>query len=369
MIQALALCVAPLFAQGGDAPEIARLRAENARLRADLVVQRARAAQLSTELDRLGDRWVQRELELLRMQRELAQLAPDGALSQGLATLLDLPAEQAADAVPEEAAAPDPERLRAEEIGRDLQALLWVEGVRGLQLFDAGRVLPEDEHGTHGIGPVLIRMADEDGRAFGHLWAERLVAHASRTGRTLTLELERGYTSRGGTREPFTADVHRITLRHVDPRSLYENCPELFSSEARETPADDGLWSKARLAYQLNRLLGAETSVQRYRLEYFDGVNGADFLDVELSVRGPQGRLERRLFADRMHIAEGAHGIVIELTGGVSVRGADQVPFLDGRLRLLLPRADVEAWRAASLPGLSEPPVRDEVGDGRPAGA
>lgn len=156
---------------------------------------------------------------------------------------------------------------------------------------------------------------------------------------------------------PFAGGVHRTTLRHVDPKPFFERTPELFPSGATRQPADDGLWSHPKLSFELNRLLGADPSVDRYRLEYFDAISGEDWIDVELSVRDKGGRAVRRLFADRMRLSilGDSSGVRIDLTGGVSIRGDDQIPFLDGRLRLVLPRADVRLWRDAGLPGLSEP--------------
>ena len=70
------------------------------------------------------------------------------------------------------------------------------------------------------------------------------------------------------------------------------------------------------------------------------------------------GRLDRKLFADKLTIVPQTSGIVLELADGAQLRADVKTPFLEGRHTIFLPRADVEAWRAAGLPGLSEPPRR-----------
>ena len=70
----------------------------------------------------------------------------------------------------------------------------------------------------------------------------------------------------------------------------------------------------------------------------------------------PEGRIERKLFADRMEIRAMEQGVRIELSDGAQMRGDAKTPFLDGRYRIFLPRASVEAWRKAGIPGISDPP-------------
>jgi hypothetical protein len=77
---------------------------------------------------------------------------------------------------------------------------------------------------------------------------------------------------------------------------------------------------------------------------------------VQLDGLDAQGRLERKLFADRMQISAQAKGVKIELTDGAQLRGDSKTPFLDNKYRIFLPRASIEAWTKAGIPGLSEPP-------------
>jgi hypothetical protein len=86
-------------------------------------------------------------------------------------------------------------------------------------------------------------------------------------------------------------------------------------------------------------------------------VQAGVFRDVQLDQLDASGKLERKLFADRMEISAQASGVKIELTNGAQMRGDAKMPFLDGRYRIFLPRVSVEAWRKAGIPGLSAPPA------------
>ena len=78
--------------------------------------------------------------------------------------------------------------------------------------------------------------------------------------------------------------------------------------------------------------------------------------DQDFSHLDAEGRLERRLFADRMQVLEQERGLLILLEDGAQVRGDRRTAFLQGRYRIFLPRADVAAWREAGVPGLSKAP-------------
>jgi hypothetical protein len=75
--------------------------------------------------------------------------------------------------------------------------------------------------------------------------------------------------------------------------------------------------------------------------------------DIALDQYDRDNHLVRRLFADRMVIVREAHGLLILLQDGSQVRGDQKAPFLDGRFRIFLPRADADAWEKAGVPGLA----------------
>jgi hypothetical protein len=320
-----------------EPPELA---AEVARLERELAAERARRAE--------------RERAFLEFGRALSELPGGQALTlelQGESPVVSEPTPKER----ERAAAAVAARARAEEIGTALSALMQLEGVRGLDLLEPGTLLP----GPPGaLGPVVFRCLDERGGLAGSLRAERLRLEGSRAAHTLTLILEDGFESRGGVRVPFEGGARRITLPEVDPEPWRVECPELFEDEP--APAhDDGRWAREEVRRELNRLLALDTRHGWYRLHALGGVVGDELRDVALEELQADGRLARRLFADRLRLVLEDDALVLELSDGASVRGAEKRPFRDGTLRVVLPGAAGAAWRAASLPGLAPPPARD----------
>jgi hypothetical protein len=82
------------------------------------------------------------------------------------------------------------------------------------------------------------------------------------------------------------------------------------------------------------------------------GVVGRELVDVQLEAYDARGRLERRLFADRIRIRPEPPGVELVLRDGAIVNGEEKQPFLDGTYRIYLPRPALAEWEAASLPGL-----------------
>jgi hypothetical protein len=344
------------LALDGEAAWRARAQALELELRG----ARARGLALETELARLSDRLIERELSVLRVQRELAQLgAPDGsrasALGAGLSAALGLP-EPAAEsaALP---AAPSPDVSRGRELVPAFNALLRLEGVRSFDLLELGRVPRAlDPKAPAGAGPVVLRRFDSEGRLSGHLVAKRLSLSGSRSAHTLSLILEDGHSATAGRREPFPEGRLVLPLRRVDPAPFVAACGELFSAAPREVP-DDGRYPKAWLEYSLNRLLALDGPGARFRLVRFEGVAEELLRGVELAEVDADGRELRRLFADRLAIRIAGERVSLLLEQGASVRAGEPMPFLEGRLWIHLPRADVDAWRASGLPGTAAPAV------------
>jgi hypothetical protein len=120
---------------------------------------------------------------------------------------------------------------------------------------------------------------------------------------------------------------------------------------------DDGRYPKAWLEYSLNRLLALDGPGARFRLVRFEGVAEELLRGVELAEVDADGRELRRLFADRLAIRIAGERVSLLLEQGASVRAGEPMPFLEGRLWIHLPRADVDAWRASGLPGTAAPAV------------
>lgn len=313
------------------------------------------------------DRRVEREQSFLGFQRGVASLAPGGMLGTGsafdeaLRAALGLePPEGSAGALAEEAVAKRDEEERAERErafleeaaarARRFNALLRVHGVLGLDLVEAGLAR------ERGWGPVVFRTLDGDGRLAGSLSAELLHLSGSRTGRTLTLSLVAGSEFSGGEARPFSNGERRIALRHVDPVPFAEAFPELFDDGQLQSPVDDGRWSLPLVRLRLNELLAEAGVGDRHRVSFLGGVLGEELRDLALEVHDETGRVQRLLFADRARLSLEGNLALLDLFDGSSSRGDVQAPFLDGRLRIALPRVDGRRWRDAGLPGLSPAP-------------
>lgn len=377
---ALAVAAALGYAVGNRQAEVAGrelLHAEQRRtaLLVDKLETAARTqANLEARLEEAGaraarelDRRVEREQQFLGFQRGVASLAPGAMLGQGsafdeaLREALGLePPEGSAGALAQESVEAREARERAEreqaflddaaDRTRRFNALLRVHGVFGLDLVEAGLV-----H-ERGWGPVVFRTLDGDGRLAGSLSAAALHLSGSRSGRTLTIALLAGKESSGGEERPFAGGERRIALRHVDPVPFAEAFPELFDDGELQSPVDDGRWSLPLVRLRLNELLAESAVGERHRVSFLGGVLGDELRDLALEVHDQDGRVQRLLFADRARLSLEGNLALLDLFDGSSSRGDVQAPFLDGRLRIALPRVDGRRWREAGLPGLAPPP-------------
>ena len=309
-----------------------------------------------------------REMELLRFQGTLAGIkgAPDSDLAiRARGVTVEGNAAEGDKGTEPAKPAPDPAQVRAEEMRATLQGLLEADGVHNYQILTLGRL--EDGY----AGPVVVRLVDARGRPAGLMAAERLRLEASRAGYTVTILLEEGYEEHGGVSLPFDGaagvatrgrkprgGVRRVTLPGVNPAPWIEALPELFGVEAQGGPPDDGLWDLIAVRQEFNRLLAADSSVGRWRLAGLGGLVAGVLRDVQLVELDGAGRPLRRLFADALSLEKGGNGgLRIELTDGVQMVGGARTPFLEGRFRLILPRAEPKAWEAAGLPGLVPRPT------------
>lgn len=300
---------------------------------------------------------------------------------------LPQPPEFIAEALvdPRDPAAEALERAEAERRGRGrqvaaaLKTLLKAESVRGFDLLEVG--LLHEHEGRTWTGPVIARLVDERGRMVGMLKAARLRLEVSRSARSVSVLLEEGYESRGGVRRPFEGGAvvpgapkgaylirggrQRIYLGAVDPEPWVEALPELVDPMLLSRANDDGLWDLKELRVQLVRLLheAAQAGDSRWRLIGLGGVRGRELRDVQFAELNPvTGRAERRVFADsvRVLIRRGG-GVELQFEGGSVRRGSRVAPFLAGKYRIVLPRANASEWERAALPGLSAPPLTPAI--------
>ncbi len=290
--------------------------------------------------------------------------AADAHAATGTANAVDAPSD-----APEPAPVPVVDEGRSHAIYLDLRALLAAEQVQGIDLLETGNL----QKGF--VGPVVMRLLDPYGRPIGSLTAERLRLEASRAARMVTIVLEQGCERRDGGSTPFAggpADEfgrggqRRIVLSDCDPRPWLEGMPELFPAQEKNEVVDDGRLDLAKLRATLNTLLfgesgasvptatGPRSAGDSYKVVGITGVQGSVLREIALDQFDREGRLVRRLFADRMTILRETHGLQILLQDGSQVRGEQKMPFLDGRYRIFLPRADVGTWEKAGVPGLAK---------------
>lgn len=323
----------------------------------------ARIAKLEARLGSAQADALLREESWLEYNRMIVSIAPEDLFPELHAAKVQA---ALADQPPD---APDPVFLAQQERSREIQvslnALFRAEGIDAFDLLEVGLV----ESGA--IGPVLLRSFDERGRAIGTITADRLRLEGSRAGRTLTLVLEDGYTRRSGERVPFAgADdgaerggVLRVVIPDTDPDGWSRAVPELFSEDHTLEILDDGRWNRFMLRRDLNARLDRGGLGGRYVLKDLAGVRDGVLRDVALDELDENGSLRRRLFADRLILRVDRAGVQLVLEDGVVVRGEQKLPFLDGRMRVYLPRADVGEWVDGSLPVIDARDVELDTDD------
>lgn len=346
----------------------------------ELELARERIAALESEVEQLDraltrsqDLRIERERAYVDFQRSLAGIQDPVSLEAQVRALMGLPPESPTTPETSEgdtvaAEAEDPAVIAAREASaarvRSLNVLLRSEGVWSLDLLEAGelqRVVDSDseevdspggveERRVVGTGPVVFRQLDDRGRLAGGIAADSMRLVGSRSGRSLAIVLTDGAFLEGGQRLPFSGGEHRIELRHVDPEPFMDALPELFMPEDLERRVDDGTWSVPLLQTELNALLESEIHGERYRVAWLGGVVDGVLRDVQLEVRDEAGRTERRIFADALRLVLDGTSLELHLNNGSTIRGDEKAPFLDGRMRIVVPRVSVERWTAADLP-------------------
>ncbi len=308
----------------------------------------AEIARLKRELEVEKEKRFEREMTWFEFNRTLASMRWNTPAFPQDAKYAPLASPSEAALPKEEEPEPDPELLRQKErartIGIALNALMRIEGLRGLDLLEPGLL-----HGEF-IGPVVFRTLDVRGRLTGSLSAKRLRLEASRAARTLTIVLEEGTETIAGETAAFSSGVRRIVLPHVDPEDWLEQMPELFVDRASELGEDDGRWHLPSLRLELNRLLALDAASGFFRVRAIGGCWGDSLVGLHLEEFDGSGRVLRRFFADRARIQVGEGSVVLELFDGAIVRGGEKALFREGVHRIYLLRTPQEEWRRAKIP-------------------
>lgn len=341
--------------------QVAGAEGEVARLQAQVEDLRSRLGQAESALQVETERRLAREKEWLEYTSGIAKME---SLAQGLPKFAVDPAVQPK---PEpstsetnktepdkiETNAVPPSQADVTAVTRRLRTLLSAEQVAGVDVMELGNV--QADH----VGPVVLRILDANGRLLSVLAADRLRLECSRAGRSVTLVLEHGYERRNGEKLAFTGGavdtdgrggVRTIVIPDCDPRPWLEGLPFLFRPEALEPVPHDGSISVESLRAALNVKLREDQLIGHWRVDGIGGVQRSVLYEVAFSQLDEKGNIVRTLVADKATFAALSKGVEVLLEGGAQVKVDSTVPFLDGRYRLVLPRADAEAWRAARIP-------------------
>lgn len=309
---------------------------------------------LTGELENaMADR-IAREEQFVQFNEMMAAIVPPEAPPEIIAALGGRVPEPAQPEVRELDPNEIARQARSKELFHQLHTLLVTERVDSLELLEAGQL------GDGWIGPIVMRILDDSGRPIGSLSADRLRLEGSRAGRTLTIVLEDGYERRGGEKTPFEntpagverGGVRRIFLKQTNPGPWFGLVPELFGPEALVPLVDDGRWHVFLVHRRLNRLLESDVELGYWRLSALGGVLEDELRDVEVEHLDREGRLIKRLFADRLTIQLEQRGVLLLLRDGIQMKGGHKFDFLGGRYRIFLPNANQLDWKAAGLPGL-----------------
>ena len=274
------------------------------------------------------------------------------------------------------ASEPDPVELRAvrraQELKTSLRAYLRAEGARGLDILEVGALI------DGGIGPIVARQLDSNGRLLATLVADRLRLEKSDSGYTVTVVLEGGYERRGGqvwpfpvangkgvsapvametvaglaTQQELRVGVLRIPLAGVNPAPWIEVMPELFRSEDLIRLVDDGSTNLIALRFSFNKLLENRKQGARWRLVTLGGIVEREWRDVHMAELNLQSQVVRRLFTDRLNLRVEGNNVIFEMKDGAQERNGVRTPFLAGRYSLVFPGADIPAWQSVGIPGL-----------------
>ena len=361
--------------QGNPPAADAAQRAETAQLRALLEKAEQRISDLESQLKEERSERLSREQEWLRFTQGLGELTR----AAGVKTP-EFPPPLAGEPSRSPNAAPAADNARLDRLRRGRALLpklraLFVADELALDLLEVG----EFQDGA--LGPVVLRELDADGRPYGTLCAERMHLEGSQSARTLTLVLEKGYERRGSERHAFDdpaagvpesaaesgarRGTRRFELPDVDPTRWLESVPELFDSSMAAGPNDDGKHDRTALRVTLNLLLREDAAGGWWRLSGLGGVQQDVLRDIVLDGFDREGRVERKLFADRLTVYEESKGVQLLLEHGAQLRGDQKLPFLEDRYRIFLPQADPQAWAKAGVPLVRKkaiepaPPKRD----------
>jgi hypothetical protein len=234
---------------------------------------------------------------------------------------------------------PVPEGVRA--CLQALQDCLRDEGFTSHRFLSAQRL---DADGLHGV-----ELLDTDSAEFGatFITAARMTASLDRATGRLELRFFDGQRTAAGVREAISSDGLPLVFADVDGRAFEAKLPYLVraegqyppaAAEARRRPTDLDPTARRQWLDCFDRLLAAAGTTPRWRLSRFRGLEGGDFLDVELVGTDDRNRVLAGAHCARLAVEVDARGVVsLWLRSGVLQKEGVQSSINAEGYRMLLP--------------------------------
>jgi hypothetical protein len=245
----------------------------------------------------------------------------------------------AARASSEASLQPVPEGVRACLVA--LQDCLRGEGFTSHRFLSAQRL---DADGLHGV-ELLDTASAEFGATF--IGAARMTASLDRATGRFELRFFDGQRTAAGVRETIGSDGLAVVFADVDGRAFEAKLPYLVRAEGqyptpvaedRRRPTDLDPAARRQWLDCFDRLLAAADTTPRWRLTRFRGLDGGDFLDVELVGTDARNLVLAGAHCARLAVEVDARGVVsLWLRSGVLQKEGVQSSINAEGYRMLLP--------------------------------
>lgn len=194
-----------------------------------------------------------------------------------------------------------------------LQDCLREEGFTSQRFLTAQRL---DADGLHGV-----ELLDTAGAEFGATFvsAARMTASLDRATGRLELRFFDGQRTVAGVRERIGADGLPLVFAGVDGRAFEAKLPYLVRADGqypaavvddRRRPTDLDPVARRQWLDCFDRLLAAAGTTPRWQLTRFRGLEGGDFLDVELVGTDARNRVLAAAHCARLAVEVDARGVV-----------------------------------------------------------
>jgi len=225
--------------------------------------------------------------------------------------------------------------------------LLAMDGYNRLRFQSAERVPGKAE-----LRNATVLEWGTDGLVAGALRAARVEFDLHRMTHTLVVRFRDGYRTRDGVRRPFAKEGVRMEFSGINVDAWLEHFPELAANREKVAlPGSSPAGGLAGARQALDELLSQRRTYGYYRLGSLGGMKDGRFQLVQINWFDGSGQLLKTWEADSMEILLQPPGSVeLLLRKGAILEGGVRHPFYQDRFRLILPRQDLDQWRASGLP-------------------